>query len=164
MFDLMAVFMASSFALGISVASLESVNVSDVDMTSDQPLARESEYCSVSVSLTSTFTTVGLNVSPFISAFGSTLMVIPSVSEGKKVYIEGMTAKSGNEFNAHIQVSAERRGIDFIFENDRIFTKAGYATTATTYHACQHPGTRTRSRDPSTASQRATSTRNGAEC
>ena len=45
------------------------------------------------------------------------------LSEGKKVYIEGMTAKSGNEFNAHIQVSAERRGIDFIFENDRIFNR-----------------------------------------
>lgn len=43
--------------------------------------------------------------------------------EGKKVYIEGMTAKSGNEFSAHIQVSAERRGIDFIFENDRIFNR-----------------------------------------
>ena len=43
--------------------------------------------------------------------------------EGKKVYIEGMTAKSGIEFNAHIQVSAERRGIDFIFENDRIFNR-----------------------------------------
>lgn len=43
--------------------------------------------------------------------------------EGKKVYIEGMTAKSGNEFNAHIQVSAERRGIDFIFENDKIFNR-----------------------------------------
>ena len=43
--------------------------------------------------------------------------------EGKKVYIEGMTAKSGNEFNAHIQVSAERRGIDFVFENDRIFNR-----------------------------------------
>ena len=43
--------------------------------------------------------------------------------EGKKVYIEGMTAKSGNEFNAHIQVSAERRGIDFIFENGRIFNR-----------------------------------------
>lgn len=43
--------------------------------------------------------------------------------EGKKVYVEGMTAKSGNEFNAHIQVSAERRGIDFIFENDRIFNR-----------------------------------------
>ena len=43
--------------------------------------------------------------------------------EGKKIHIEGMTAKSGNEFNAHIQVSAERRGIDFIFENDRIFNR-----------------------------------------
>ena len=43
--------------------------------------------------------------------------------EGKKVYIEGTTAKSGSEFNAHIQVSAERRGIDFIFENDRIFNR-----------------------------------------
>ena len=43
--------------------------------------------------------------------------------EGKKVYIEGMTAKSGNEFNAHIQVSAERISIDFIFENDRIFNR-----------------------------------------
>ena len=43
--------------------------------------------------------------------------------EGKKVYIEGMTARSGNEFNAYIQVSAERRGIDFIFENDRIFNR-----------------------------------------
>ena len=46
--------------------------------------------------------------------------------EGKKVYIEGMTAKSGNEFNAHIQVSAERRGIDFIFENDRIFNRTAH--------------------------------------
>ena len=46
-----------------------------------------------------------------------------NLREGKKVYIEGMTAKSGNEFNAHIQVSAERRGIDFIFENDRIFNR-----------------------------------------
>ena len=43
--------------------------------------------------------------------------------EGKKIYVEGMTAKSGNEFNAYIQVSAERRGIDFIFENDRIFNR-----------------------------------------
>ena len=43
--------------------------------------------------------------------------------EGKKVYIEGMTAKSGNEVKAHIQVSAERRGIDFIFENDRIVNR-----------------------------------------
>ncbi len=27
--------------------------------------------------------------------------------EGKKVYVEGMIAKSGNEFNAHIQVNAD---------------------------------------------------------
>ena len=43
--------------------------------------------------------------------------------EGKKVYIEGMTAKSGNEFNAFIQVNAERRGVEFIFENDKLFNR-----------------------------------------
>ena len=43
--------------------------------------------------------------------------------EGKAVYIEGMTAKSGNEFNAFIQVNAERRGVEFIFENDRLFNR-----------------------------------------
>ena len=43
--------------------------------------------------------------------------------EGKKVYIEGMTAKSGNEFNAFIQVNAERRGIEYIFENDKLFNR-----------------------------------------
>ena len=30
--------------------------------------------------------------------------------EGKKIYVEGMIAKSGNEFNAFLQVNAERRG------------------------------------------------------
>ena len=30
-----------------------------------------------------------------------------------------MIAKSGNEFNAFIQVNAERRGVEFIFENDK---------------------------------------------
>ncbi len=43
--------------------------------------------------------------------------------EGKKVYVEGMIAKSGNEFNAFIQVNAERRGIEFIFENDKLFNR-----------------------------------------
>ena len=43
--------------------------------------------------------------------------------EGKKIYIEGMTAKSGNEFNAFIQVNAERRGIEYIFENDKLFNR-----------------------------------------
>ena len=43
--------------------------------------------------------------------------------EGKKVYVEGMIAKSGNEFNAFIQVNAERRGVEFIFENDKLFNR-----------------------------------------
>ena len=43
--------------------------------------------------------------------------------EGKKVYVEGMIAKSGNEFNAFIQVNAERRGVEFIFENDELFNR-----------------------------------------
>ncbi|WP_018667051.1 DUF3945 domain-containing protein [Bacteroides gallinarum] len=43
--------------------------------------------------------------------------------EGKKVYVEGMTAKSGNEFSAFIQVNAERRGVEFIFENDKLFNR-----------------------------------------
>ena len=34
-----------------------------------------------------------------------------------------MIAKSGNEFNAFIQVNAERRGVEFIFENDKLFNR-----------------------------------------
>ena len=37
--------------------------------------------------------------------------------EGKAVKVEGMTAKSGKAFNAVLQVNAERKGIEFIFEN-----------------------------------------------
>ena len=37
--------------------------------------------------------------------------------EGKTVKVEGMTAKSGKTFNAVLQVNAERKGIEFIFEN-----------------------------------------------
>ena len=36
--------------------------------------------------------------------------------EGKAVKVEGMTAKSGKTFNATLQVNAERKGIEFIFE------------------------------------------------
>ena len=43
--------------------------------------------------------------------------------EGKKIFIEGMTARSGNPFDAHIQVNAERRGIEYIFENDKLFNR-----------------------------------------
>lgn len=37
--------------------------------------------------------------------------------KGKAVKVEGMTAKSGKSFNATLQVNAEKKGIEFIFEN-----------------------------------------------
>lgn len=37
--------------------------------------------------------------------------------EGKAVKVEGMTAKSGKHFDATLQVNAEKKGIEFIFEN-----------------------------------------------
>lgn len=43
--------------------------------------------------------------------------------EGKAVYLEGMKSQGGNEFSANIQVSAERRGIEYIFENDKVFNR-----------------------------------------
>lgn len=43
--------------------------------------------------------------------------------EGKAVYIEGMKSKAGNDFDAHIQFNADRRGIAFIFENDKLFNR-----------------------------------------
>ena len=43
--------------------------------------------------------------------------------EGKKVFIKGMISNSGKEFDAHIQVNAERRGIEYIFENDKLFNR-----------------------------------------
>lgn len=36
--------------------------------------------------------------------------------EGKPVYIEGMTSKKGNEFNATLQYNADRRGVEYIFD------------------------------------------------
>ena len=45
------------------------------------------------------------------------------LKEGKAVYLEGMKANSGKEFNAHVQISAERRGVEFKFENDKIFNR-----------------------------------------
>lgn len=43
--------------------------------------------------------------------------------EGKKVFIEGMISNSGKEFDAYIQFNAERRGIEYIFENDKLFNR-----------------------------------------
>ena len=41
--------------------------------------------------------------------------------EGKAVKVEGMTAKSGKSFDALLQVNAEKKGIEFIFDNNRGF-------------------------------------------
>ena len=41
--------------------------------------------------------------------------------EGKAVKVEGMTTKSGKSFNATLQVNAEKKGIEFIFDNNRGF-------------------------------------------
>lgn len=41
--------------------------------------------------------------------------------DGKAIFVEGMKAKSGNEFDAHVQISADRRGIEYIFDNDKLF-------------------------------------------
>ena len=41
--------------------------------------------------------------------------------ESKAVKMEGMTAKSGKSFDATLQVNAERKGIEFIFDNNRRF-------------------------------------------
>ena len=43
--------------------------------------------------------------------------------EGKKIFVEGMTGKKGTEFDAHLQVNADRRGVDYIFENDGQFNR-----------------------------------------
>lgn len=39
------------------------------------------------------------------------------LSEGKAVYVEGMTAKNGKSFNATLQLNADKRGIEFQFGN-----------------------------------------------
>lgn len=41
--------------------------------------------------------------------------------EGKAVKVEGMTAKSDKTFDATLQVNAEKKGIEFIFDNSREF-------------------------------------------
>ena len=39
--------------------------------------------------------------------------------EGKAVYLENMTSKKGTSFDAFIQFNADRRGIEFRFDNDK---------------------------------------------
>jgi hypothetical protein len=39
------------------------------------------------------------------------------LSEGKAVHIEGMTSKNGKEFSASVQINADRRSLEFKFDN-----------------------------------------------
>lgn len=41
------------------------------------------------------------------------------LAEGKSVFVAGMTAKSGKEFNAHLQIDADKRGIGFRFDQQQ---------------------------------------------
>lgn len=43
--------------------------------------------------------------------------------EGKAIYVEGMTSKAGNSFDAYLQFNADRKGLEYIFQNDRIFNR-----------------------------------------
>jgi hypothetical protein len=38
------------------------------------------------------------------------------LAEGKSVYLEGMTSKGGKEFSAYVQVNADKKGIEFRFD------------------------------------------------
>lgn len=40
--------------------------------------------------------------------------------EGKKIYVEGMVSKTGKEFDAHIQINADKRGIEYIFPENKL--------------------------------------------
>ncbi len=41
------------------------------------------------------------------------------LAEGRSIYVEGMIARSGKEFNAYLQIDADKRGIGFRFDNQQ---------------------------------------------
>jgi len=43
------------------------------------------------------------------------------LKEGREIYLEGMVSDKGKDFNANIQINADRRGIEFIFDNSKLF-------------------------------------------
>ena len=38
------------------------------------------------------------------------------LSEGRSIYVEGMTAKTGKSFNTYLQFNADKRAIEFRFD------------------------------------------------
>jgi energy-coupling factor transporter ATP-binding protein EcfA2 len=47
----------------------------------------------------------------------------PKLKNGEQIFVEGMKSNQGKEFNANLQYSAERRGIEFIFPKDQAFNQ-----------------------------------------
>ena len=45
------------------------------------------------------------------------------LAEGKAVRLEGMTSKNGKEFSATLQVNADKKGLDFMFDNTPKFSE-----------------------------------------
>ena len=41
--------------------------------------------------------------------------------EGKAIRLDDMVSDKGKEFSANIQINADRRGIEFLFDNDKLF-------------------------------------------
>lgn len=48
---------------------------------------------------------------------------INALKEGQPVFVDGMTSKNGKPFEATLQYSAERRGLEFIFPKDQGFNQ-----------------------------------------
>lgn len=48
---------------------------------------------------------------------------INALKEGKPVYVDGMTSKNGKPFDATLQYSAERRGLEFIYPESQGFNQ-----------------------------------------
>jgi len=44
---------------------------------------------------------------------------LQSLKEGKSIYLEDMLSKSGKPFNASVQINADKRGIEFSFDNNQ---------------------------------------------
>jgi len=56
------------------------------------------------------------------------------LTEGKAVYLEGMTSKNGKEFSATLQVNADRKGLEFVFDNTPKFSERQMQNTNQTEH------------------------------
>ncbi|GLL52396.1 hypothetical protein KUBF_00580 [Bacteroides finegoldii] len=48
---------------------------------------------------------------------------INALKEGQPVYVDGMTSKNGKPFDATLQYSAERRGLEFIYPESKGFNQ-----------------------------------------